>query len=226
MHNPLTCSIFLVSNGFECNAVDYFKKTTNLEMGNLHLVQEQLARQDIQSGIKLLNKEKPWIRTQKKKKRPEVHLCFERVFQSTQNSGAIPPNSCPIQFDSRLVLECEIAAKQDPPKKQNKKKKPTKCTRSRIGFLPNASKNNTPKELTENPKTHSRPRQQQTAADFFKKQSWKLVERKTRERKAKVKTTHITRKERKKERIKKKKTEAKREPKPTATQKKHNNEIT
>jgi hypothetical protein len=52
------------------------------------------------------------------------------------------------------------------------------------------------------------------------------VERKTRERKAKVKTTHITRKERKKERIKKKKTEAKREPKPTATQKKHNNEIT
>lgn len=56
----------------------------------------------------------------KKRERPEVHLCFERVFQSSQNSGAIPPNSCPIQFDSRLVLECEIAGKQDPPK--NKKK--------------------------------------------------------------------------------------------------------
>jgi hypothetical protein len=42
-----------------------------------------------------------------------------------------------------LVLECEIAGKQDAPQKN-----PTKCTRSRIGFLPNASKNNTPKELT------------------------------------------------------------------------------
>jgi hypothetical protein len=51
------------------------------------------------------------------------------------------------------------------------KKNPTKRTRSRIGFLSNASKNNTQKELTENPKTHSRPQQQQTAADFFKKQS-------------------------------------------------------
>jgi hypothetical protein len=113
------------------------------------------------------------------------------------------------------------------PKNKTKKKKPTKCTRSRIGFLPNASKNNTLKELTENPKTRSRPQQQQTAADLFKKQSWKLGKRKTRERRAEVETTHITRKERKKERIKKKKTEAKREPKPTTTQKKkHNNEIT
>jgi len=80
MHNPLTCSIFLVSNGFECNAVDYFKNTTNLEMGNLHLVQEQLARQDIQSGIKLLNKEKPWIRTQKKKKDRKFNFVLRESF--------------------------------------------------------------------------------------------------------------------------------------------------
>ncbi len=154
-------------------------------MGNLQLIQEQLARRDIESGI-LPRQRKALNSYAKKKERSEVHLRFLRAFQSTKNSGAIQPNSCPIQFDSRLVLECEIAAKQDPPKKQNKKK-PTECTRSRIGFLPNASKNNTPKELTENPKTHSRPQQQQTAARLLQESELKIMEEKNKRKESKSK---------------------------------------
>lgn len=166
-------------------------------MGNLHLVQEQLARRDIESGIKLLNKENPWIRTQKKKRDRKFTFVLRESFslhKTLEQFRRIPArsNSTHGWFLNARSQESKIHPKT--------KKNPTKCTRSRIGFLSNASKNNTPKELTENPKTHSRPQQQQTAADFFKKQSWKLGKRKTRERRAKVKTTHITRKERKKER--------------------------
>jgi hypothetical protein len=87
---------------------------------------------------------------------------------------------------------------RDRRKARSTQKNPTKCTRSRIGFLPNASENNTPKELTK-PKNTLPTTTTTNCSRLLQETELKISEEKNKRKESKIQNNSYHKK-RKKER--------------------------